>query len=188
MFDKWPSYSNIFESMPTVNEDMLVDAVDHSDSPIGAVRRGEVFRLRVNFRVAHDLLFNSRGEMLIQQLAATRPRHPGYWGSSVAAYLFAGESYAHAAERRLREELGVQGVELVDRGRFSMLDQGCEKFIAVFTTTYDGPLNVDEHHINRVEFVSPAVIHEMIASGTRYFTPTFLRVIDFLRVSSSRLM
>src|SRR5438067_12996334 len=98
--------------MSVVSEEMVIDAVDQSDSFIGPVRRNEVFRRRVNFRVVHILLFDRRGQLLVQQLASTRTRHSGYWGSSVAGYIFAGESYEAAAQRRLGEEIGIYGAPL----------------------------------------------------------------------------
>ena len=165
--------------MVTVSEEMVIDAVDQNDTPIGTIRRNEVFRQRASFRVAHDLVFNSSGELLLQQLAHTRTRHPGYWGSSVAAYLFAGEPYRAAAERRLAEELRVQGERLNYIGKTSMADEGSHKFIAVFTTIHDGPFDFDRSHIETLEFLPRHVIHELHAAGSRTFTPTFLRVLNF---------
>jgi isopentenyldiphosphate isomerase len=165
--------------MTAVTEEMVIDSVDRDDEPIGLIRRNEVFSKRVNFRVAHDLIFNSCGELLVQQLANTRTRHPGYWGSSVAAYLFAGESYEAAAERRLAEELGVYGVPLRYIGKTSMVDEGSEKFIGVFVATSDGPFHFDRSHIEKIEFLPTGVIHELQASGARRFTPTFLNVLRF---------
>jgi isopentenyldiphosphate isomerase len=165
--------------MATVNEQMVVDAVDESDAPIGIIPRNKVLRQHANFRVAHDLVFNSLGELLVQQLASTRTRHPGYWGSSVAAYLFAGESYRDAAERRLAEELGVNDAKLNYVGKTSMEDEESLKFIAVFATTHDGPFAFDRNHIEGLEFLSKQVIHELHASGARKFTPTFLRAFAF---------
>ena len=165
--------------MVTVTEGMVIDRVDQTDKPIGVIRRDEVFIKRASFRVAHDLVFNSHGELLIQQLASTRTRHPGYWGSSVAAYLFAGESYQAAAERRLAEELGVYNIPLRHIGKTSMVDDGSEKFIGVFAVTSDGPFRLDKSHIERVEFLPRSMIHELQASGDRAFTPTFLRVLSF---------
>jgi len=165
--------------MTTVSENMIVDAVDQRDLPISRIPRNQVFRLRANFRVVHDLIFNFRGELLVQQLASTRERHPGYWGSSVAAYLFAGESYRAAAERRLAEELGVRDVPLAYVGKTSMEDDGSQKFISVFTATCDGPFSFDRSHIERLEFLPRQVIHELQAAGSRTFTPTFLRVLSF---------
>jgi isopentenyldiphosphate isomerase len=147
--------------------------------PIGVIGRNNVFRERVNFRVCHDLIFSSRGDLLVQQLASTRIRHPGYWGSSVAAYVFAGESYHAAAERRLAEELGIHGAALSYVGKTSMIDEGCRKFIAVFAATHDGPFNYDRDHIEKLEFLPRHVIHELQAAGARMFTPTFLKVLSF---------
>jgi isopentenyldiphosphate isomerase len=165
--------------MPTVSEEMVVDAVDQKDTPIGVIPRNEVFRKHVNFRVVHDLVFNSHGELLVQRLASTRTRHPGYWGSSVAGYIFAGESYQAAAERRLAEELGVRGVPLSYVGKTSMEDEGSHKFIAVFAATHDGPFDFDRNQIERLEFLPREVIHELQTAGSRTFTPTFLRVLSF---------
>lgn len=165
--------------MPAVTEDMIVDQVDGNDRPIGVLRRAEVFRRRANFRVAHDLVFNSRGQLLIQELAATRSRHPGYWGSSVAGYLFSGESYEAAARRRLSEELGITPLNLEYVGRTTMADDGCFKFIAVFKTVSDGPFNFDRGHISAIEFVAPSDIRKLQAEGSHLFTPTFLQVLAF---------
>lgn len=165
--------------MVAVTEGMVIDRVDQDDEPIGVIRRDEVFSKRASFRVAHDLIFNSRGELLVQQLAITRTRHPGYWGSSVASYLFAGESYQAAAERRLAEELGVFGIPLRYIGKTSMVDESSEKFIGVFAATSEGPFQFDKRHIERIEFLPRNVIHELQASGDRVFTPTFLRVLSF---------
>ncbi|PYX10721.1 MAG: hypothetical protein DMG88_01550 [Acidobacteria bacterium] len=165
--------------MAAVSEEMLIDAVDQNDVPTGVVPRHEVFKQGVNFRVAHDLVFNSRGELLVQQLATTRTRHPGYWGSSVAAYLFAGESYRAAAERRLAEELGIQGVPLNYVGKTWMEDNGPHKFIGVFTAIHDGPFSFDRNHIEKLEFLPRQIIRDLQAAGSRTFTPTFLRVLSF---------
>jgi isopentenyl-diphosphate delta-isomerase len=165
--------------MATVTEGMVVDRVDRDDQPIGLIHRDEVFIKRASFRVVHDLIFNSRNELLVQQLASTRTRHPGYWGSSVAAYLFAGESYQAAAVRRLGEELGVHGVALSYIGKTSMTDEGSEKFIGVFAATSDGPFHFDRSQIQKLEFLPRNVIHQLQLSGERTFTPTFLKVLSF---------
>ena len=164
---------------PVINE-MPIDAVDSHDRPVGVIPRSEVFRLRAGFRVAHDLLFNSRGELLVQQLASERDRHPSQWGSSVAAYLFSGESYQEAADRRLREELGVS-IPLKFIGMTSMDDDGSRKFIGVFTGRADGPFHYDRRHIASLEFLPVSKIEELMNEGARLFTPTFRKVFAFYK-------
>jgi isopentenyl-diphosphate delta-isomerase len=164
--------------MSAVSEKMLIDAVDETDTSIGSLVRAEVFKLHANFRVAHVFVFNSEGELLIQRLGLNRTRHPGYWGSSVAAYLFSHEDYQSAAKRRLSEELGISNTALQFISKISMQDEGCTKFISLFKTVYDGPLHYDRLHIDEAEFHSLAEIRKMIVDGNRPFTPTFLYIFN----------
>ena len=69
-----------------------------------------------------------------------RERHPERWGSSVAAYLYAGESYQEAAQRRLWEELGLEG-PLRRIGKTRMADERSLKFVELYTLL-DGPADV----------------------------------------------
>jgi hypothetical protein len=149
--------------MAVSGEAMIIDAVDQADNPVGTIPRAEVFRKHANFRVSHVLIFNSRGDMLLQRLALSRNRNPGAWGSSVASYLFSSD------------------LPLVPLGKTEMVDDGCLKFISVFQSFDEGPFRYDPSHIDRVEFVPVPEIRRMIESGSRTFTPTFLRVFEFYR-------
>lgn len=164
-----------------VSDDMLIDAVDDHDVPKGVIKRSEVLRSHTNFRVAHTFLFNRRDELLVQQLAPTRERHPRQWGSSVAGYLFAGESYRDAAERRLLQELGLRQVDLHEYGKTVMDDCGCKKFIALFVATCEGPFQPDQSHIEDLEFLPIDTIKQQVNNRERVFTPTFLHLLDFYR-------
>jgi len=165
--------------MPAVSEDMILDQVNQSDVPVGQVVRRDVFAKHAGFRVAHVLIVNSEGKLLLQRLALSRKRNPGAWGSSVASYLFASESYEAAAARRVKEELGVTGSLLTFLGKTEMMDDGCLKFIGVFTMSYDGPFTIDRSQILGIEFVSLRSLQRMVDGGARQFTPTFLQVFRF---------
>jgi len=165
--------------VPPVSAEMLIDAVDHRDQPVGLVRRKDVFARGVNFRVVHCLVFNGKRELLIQRIGRRNTRHPGYWGSSVAGYMFAHESYEEAGKRRLRQELGISGIPLTFVGKTSMEDEGCEKFIGVFTVTYDGPVTFDRDHIDSVQFLGLTDVDRATSDRRSTFTPTFLRVLSF---------
>jgi len=148
---------------------------------VGHIRRRDVFAEHADFRVVHVLIFNVQGQILLQRLAFNRKRNPGAWGSSVASYLFASETYEAAAMRRVKEELGVIATPLTFIGKTEMMDDGCLKFISVFTMNHDGSFAVDRSHIKKIEFVSPFLIEQMIDDGTRQFTPTFLHVFRYLQ-------
>ena len=171
-------YCNVMERARHHSQQVL-DRVDTGDRVVGSVRRRDVFRQSVNFRVAHLLLFNKRGDLLVQRLAKTRERHPGRWGSSVAAYVASGESYREAIERRTWEELGVQ-VEFVRLlGKTSMDEaSGCKKFISVFSGCWDGAFAIDDSHISEVRFVPVKEVLRTRKEEPGRLTPTFLHVVD----------
>lgn len=173
--------------MTAVGEAMIIDIVDQTDSPVGRIKRADVFKEHANFRVSHVLIFNSRGQLLIQRLALTRNRNPGAWGSSVAAYLFSSEDYVEAARRRVGQELGIFDFTLAPLGKTLMVDDGCLKFISVFRSLNEGPFNFDPAHIAGLEFISPTEIGRMIATGERTFTPTFLQVFKFFQSTRANL-
>lgn len=163
--------------------DMLVDLVDSTDRVIGTAPRRQVLQQPVGFRVVHAFLFNSAGDILLQQIAPGL-RHPGQWGSSVAGYLQAGESYQQAVERKLQQELGVLPV-VIEYGKTSMLDHSATKFIVLFTGAYNGPFSPNPAEVSRIEFVDLPRIMAERATRSRAFTETFLHLLDFYLASSS---
>ena len=158
---------------------MLVDQVDGENHVIGQVERKSVFALRANFRVVHVIVRNEKGSVLLQKIQQGL-RHPGQWGSSAAGYLQAGETYKHAASRKLSSELGLRRVPLVSHGTTRMLDQKCRKFIGVYSVEHDGPVKLVPSQVAGIEFLSLEEIRDEAAAGRRTFTPTFLHVMNYL--------
>jgi isopentenyl-diphosphate delta-isomerase len=163
---------------------MLLDQVDAEDRVVGTVARKDVFRFHAGFRVVHVFLFRDKETLLLQRLASTRERHPLRWGSSVAAYLFAGEGYEEAAQRRLREELGIAGVELEPRGRTIMFDQGCRKHIMLFSGIFRGQAHPDPMHIAELREVGLNEVSRLAESDPDAFTPTFRYLLGHVNLGS----
>jgi isopentenyl-diphosphate delta-isomerase len=89
---------------------MLIDTVDKCDQVVGTIEKSAALRAGVNFRVVHVFVFNEDDLLLIQQIPGGK-RHAGLWGSSVAGYVYSGETYEAAARRRLAQELGIDTPE-----------------------------------------------------------------------------
>ncbi|MBV8200036.1 MAG: NUDIX domain-containing protein, partial [Acidobacteria bacterium] len=131
--------------MPAPSPSTLIDRVDETDTPVGTVSRSEVFAERAGFRVVHVFVFNQAGRLLIQRLGQNRERNALKWGSSVAAYLLSGENYLQGAERRLREELGLEGRRPAKFGSVVMPDQGARKFITLYLAS------AEQHEVHRAD-------------------------------------
>ncbi len=85
----------------------IFDVVDEHDEVTGQATRGEVHAQGLLHRAVHILVFNKRGDVLLQQRSMLKDAHPGVWESSVSGHLDAGEAYETAAVRELAEEMGI---------------------------------------------------------------------------------
>jgi isopentenyldiphosphate isomerase len=162
---------------------MILDRVDSKNHVIGRVARGAVFHEKANFRVVHVIIQDQRGQILVQKIA-NGLRHEGAWGSSVAGYVKAGETYRHAALRKLKEEIGLMFISsaarLKSHGTTSMIDEGCQKFIAVYSTRHDGVIKLIPRHASGIEFLALDEIVEQHEARRRALTPTFMHVMRYL--------
>jgi isopentenyl-diphosphate delta-isomerase len=165
--------------MPAPTKTSPIDCVDDHDHPVGTIPRGQVLEVGANFRTVHVFVFHD-DLLLLQQLSPKRERHPERWGSSVAAYLHAGESYEQAAERRLGEELGLEG-ELDRVGKTRMHDERSLKFVELYTLL-DGPAEIREpDHIEELRYWAHDELEEAIETSPDSFTPTFLHVFRYFQ-------
>jgi ADP-ribose pyrophosphatase YjhB (NUDIX family) len=168
--------------LPEPSPDMIIDVVDTKNRPIGTVRRRDVFKAEGGFRTVHVFVLNSSGGLLLQQQSRKRARAPLTWGSSVAAYMFAGEDYESAARRRLEQEIGIKPTEVRLIGVVRVDDLGHDKFVGLVECTSDGPFRFDRSNIARLEFSDLRGISAHRRRGDRAFTPTFLALFKlFLR-------
>lgn len=157
-----------------------VDVVDDEDRVVGQALRSELVDASLNFRVAHVFAFNSEGWLLLGQLGTVRTNDPGKWGSSVAAHLAAGESYADAAQRRLREELGVtSSVHFVAKVPFR--ERSSLKFVGLFDTTADSVTIEEPDHVAALSYRPLEQVALELDEDPDRFTATFRCLFDRYR-------
>lgn len=84
------------------------DLYDDDRRPLGkTVARGEKPGAGENRMVVHISIFNSKGELLIQQRQSSKRNWPDLWDVSVGGCVVAGETSQMGAHRELLEELGL---------------------------------------------------------------------------------
>lgn len=170
--------------MGAPTQSTLIDVVDEADRPVGVIRRGDVVDSGAGFRTVHVLVTNTQGHLLLQQLADGRQRNPARWGSSVAGYLFAGESYADAAARRMLEEIRCSA-PLTALGQIRMADRGATKFVHVFSASADAVEIGDPTHVKALRFWEPADIEAKLDVTPHAFTETFVEVFALFRAATA---
>ena len=151
----------------------LFPVVDESDNVLSQASRSEVHGDNLRHRAVHILIFNKKGEILLQKRSRWKDRHPLLWDSSAAGHLSAGEEYDHAAQRELQEELGID-VPLERIAKLPATNRTDQEFIWVYQGHYDGDLKTDASEIDAVEFFPAEVIDGWIAARPEDFATAFL--------------
>ncbi len=95
----------------------MVILVDDKDNPTGRMPKLDAHKEGTLHRAISVLIFNGRGEMLVQRRALTKYHSPGLWANACCSHPLPGESPSDAAVRRLEEELGIH-CDLFGRGKF----------------------------------------------------------------------
>ena len=86
----------------------LVDLYDEDRIPLGRTAERHAPKGPGEYRtVVHVCIFDSRGQLLIQQRSREKDSWPEAWDVSVGGGVDAGETSRQAAEREVREELGL---------------------------------------------------------------------------------
>lgn len=81
--------------------------VDEQDTPVGTMEKMEAHRAGALHRAFSIFIFNSKGELLLQQRAPGKYHSAGLWTNTCCSHPAPGESSLAAAQRRLREEMGL---------------------------------------------------------------------------------
>jgi isopentenyl-diphosphate delta-isomerase len=82
--------------------------VDNKDNQIGLMEKQAAHVNPTLHRAFSIFIFNSKGEMLLQQRALTKYHTPGLWTNTCCSHPRDGESLQQATKRRLMEEMGME--------------------------------------------------------------------------------
>ena len=162
--------------------------VDENDSPTGTMEKMEVHQKALLHRAFSVFIFNSKGDMLLQQRASNKYHSGGLWTNACCSHPREGQQTIEAAERRLQEEMGFT-IPLKKAFNFTYkaaLDNGLTEYEYdhVFIGTYDGAIDPDEDEVKDFCFVSIDEIKTSIQSHpqkyTEWFKIAFPRVEEYL--------
>jgi isopentenyl-diphosphate delta-isomerase len=85
----------------------MVILVDQDDNAIGTMEKMEAHRKGQLHRAFSVVIFNQKGEMLLQKRATQKYHSGGLWTNACCSHPQPGEKIEDAARRRLREEMGI---------------------------------------------------------------------------------
>jgi isopentenyl-diphosphate delta-isomerase len=152
--------------------------VDKNDVPIGSMDKMQAHEKALLHRAFSVFIFNSKGEMLLQQRADKKYHSAGLWTNACCSHPAPGEDTAEAAARRLKEELGFT-TPLKKAFTFTYrtdFENGLaeNEFDHVYTGIYDGHIVADMDEVKSYRYLSMEKIEEMIRREPATFTSWFV--------------
>ncbi|MDY0262301.1 NUDIX domain-containing protein [Syntrophotalea acetylenica] len=148
------------------------DIVDEQDRVVGRALRSECHgNPGLIHRVAHVLVIDGQGRLLLQKRSLCKGVQPGRWDTSVGGHLDPGEGYYEAALREMREELGIDNVAIRFLYHSRLRNAFESENVATYLARYDGDIRFDPVEIDAVRFFSPEEIAARLGEG--FFTPNF---------------
>jgi isopentenyldiphosphate isomerase len=169
--------------------DELLDVINDEDVVIDQQMRSTVHQLGLQHRGVHVLLFTPEGKMLVQKRSADRAACPSSLDCSVSEHVKAGEGYLDAALRGMKEELGLEAIDIQPLAKImmiygpndneiSMIYQGTIKDVQI---TFD-PIEIDEvryHNVNEIQ--------DMIKNRGVAFCGWFIEIVNWYTRETNHL-
>jgi len=151
--------------------------VNELDEIVGTMEKMEAHQKAMLHRAFSIFIFNSKGEMLLQQRAEEKYHCGGLWTNTCCSHPRPEEDTAAAAKRRLQEELGFttpikKAFDFVYKAPFSNGLTEYE-FDHVFFGEYEGDLRPNPKEVAAVRYLSVNTIQSMMEEKPAQFTPWF---------------
>lgn len=151
--------------------------VDEQNNELGLMEKIEAHRKGKLHRAFSVLIFNSKGEMLLQQRALSKYHSAGLWTNACCSHPRSGEDTQDAAHRRLQEEMGFN---CTLKPLFSFIyktpfDNGLieHELDFVFEGTYDGPIAINTDEAESFNWVALDTLIEQMWNHPERYTVWF---------------
>ena len=164
----------------TAREAHQVELVDMAGTPTGSTTVEEAHRIPGRLHRAFSVfLRDSDGRVLLQQRAAVKTRVPLRWANSCCGHPAPGEPVERAAARRLREELGVDGITLTEVGVYTYFAEDPDtgrvehEYDHVLVADVPADLRVapDPDEVAKLRWVSVPTLLDDLGRESRQYAP-----------------
>jgi isopentenyl-diphosphate delta-isomerase len=167
-------------SVLSTSPDLLL--VTEQDEVIGTAEKMQAHIDGVLHRAFSVLIFNDRGDYLLQQRAMEKYHSGGLWSNACCGHPTRPTETAQQAEQRLYEEMGFR-TELDPSFRFiyhASLPNGLteHEFDHVFTGLYDGEIPFNPAEVMAVRWISREALLREMADASDTFTVWFRLLVD----------
>lgn len=171
--------------MEDFDKEEQVVLVDEENNVLGYVGKLEAHKKALLHRAISVIIFNSKGEQLIQQRALNKYHFAGIWSNTCCSHPRKDETFQAAAERRLFEELGIK-TPLKEEFHFiyKVYDEKSGltewEYDTVFTGVFDEGFEFNKDEVAAVRWVTNGKLDEEIQQKPEQFSFWFKTILKEL--------
>ncbi|MGG0657214.1 NUDIX hydrolase [Rummeliibacillus pycnus] len=174
------------------NEDELWDIYDKDRKLTGRLhRRGDQLSEGDYHLVVHVCIFNSNNQLLIQQRQPWKKGWSNMWDLTVGGSAVAGDNSATAAEREVKEEIGLELDLANERPRFTInFANGFDDYYMITQDVDIEKLQLQEDEVQAVKWVDREELLQMVENGEMipyYFLNHIFELKDNWGATSRRI-
>ena len=156
--------------------------VDERDNIVGTMEKLEAHKKGLLHRAFSILLFNSRGELLLQKRAASKYHSAGLWTNACCSHPLPEESMEHATRRKLLQEMGIDlqpeyAYKFIYKARLDN-DLTEHELDHVFTAVFDGPPVINTDEVEAWKYIDIVSLKQDIAENPEHYTFWFKLILD----------
>jgi len=156
--------------------------VDEHDREIGTMEKLEAHQKGLLHRAFSILVFNSKGEMLIQKRAKTKYHSGGLWTNACCSHPVPNEDIEIAVKRRLKFEMGID-ITPTFAYKFTYrtsLDKDLMEYEVdyVFQGIYDGHPSINNDEVEDWKFCTLDELHQQVRENPDAFTYWFKLILQ----------
>ncbi len=156
--------------------------VDTNDSPIGTMEKLEAHQKALLHRAFSILLFNTKGELLLQKRASSKYHSGGLWTNTCCSHPLPNESMEEATKRKLFQEMGIE-VELEFAYKFiykaeldkNLIEHECDH---VFIGQFDGTPKANPDEVEDWKYINLSQLREDISKHPDQYTAWFKLIMQ----------
>lgn len=161
--------------------DELFDIVNEQDDVIGQEMRSIVHKRGLWHRGVHVLLFTQDDKLLVQQRSKDRLHAPSALDCSVSEHVRAGEDYYTAARRGLKEEMGIEEIDIQPLVKFRMNYGPDDNEISEIYMGLVSPpvVKFDPVEVERIDYYSLPELQNLLIHKEICFSYWFEQIIQW---------
>lgn len=162
--------------------------VDSEDNAIGTMEKMEAHKKGELHRAFSILLYNDKGEVLLQKRSRHKYHSSGLWTNTCCSHPLPEEKMEHATRRRLKEEMGIElnpvfSYSFIYKAR---LDKNLieHELDHVFLGTFNGAPTINKKEVEDWKYVDIHWLKRDIVENPAAYTEWFKLIVNHPELNS----